>query len=365
MKRRFNKNDYSTILVLLPILVVLYYLYLFFDFLFDNIEVVLQTLVVSAIIVVIIVAVVLVFCFCIKHTNKKYDKFVYKHSIVVKQLLEINSNYQFLNINDCNYQFKYDNEIFFDTITPKDYLIYQLQYSYNDVKTAILSANENAKNYVNYQHDLKAINGYRKYDVDKLPLFKFLLYKKEEKIFNNLVQNPKIDFKISVRLILTNIHGFYKTDKKDIFNSIEISKYLEYFKDKSGFYYKNDEIWQSICKVERGKVTNKLRFFVYIRDRNRCVKCGSKYDLEVDHIFPISKGGKSTPDNLQTLCHNCNTLKSNDIENGAIDPKIKRINEQSICPICGAPTVLKRGKYSEFIGCTRYPDCKYTKSINR
>ena len=37
-------------------------------------------------------------------------------------------------------------------------------------------------------------------------------------------------------------------------------------------------------------------------------------DLEVDHIIPISKGGKSTYDNLQTLCHRCNVRKGAKIE---------------------------------------------------
>ncbi|MCC6294516.1 MAG: HNH endonuclease [Bryobacterales bacterium] len=32
--------------------------------------------------------------------------------------------------------------------------------------------------------------------------------------------------------------------------------------------------------------------------------------LEVDHILPWSKGGKSTIDNLQTLCSACNEGKS-------------------------------------------------------
>lgn len=30
--------------------------------------------------------------------------------------------------------------------------------------------------------------------------------------------------------------------------------------------------------------------------------------------MPISKGGKTEPDNLQTLCHDCNIRKGNDID---------------------------------------------------
>jgi 5-methylcytosine-specific restriction endonuclease McrA len=31
--------------------------------------------------------------------------------------------------------------------------------------------------------------------------------------------------------------------------------------------------------------------------------------LEVDHIMPVSKGGLSVPQNLQTLCWKCNRTK--------------------------------------------------------
>lgn len=44
-----------------------------------------------------------------------------------------------------------------------------------------------------------------------------------------------------------------------------------------------------------------------------CAGCGNKYPnrimLQVDHITPMNKGGKTTPDNLQVLCRVCNGEK--------------------------------------------------------
>lgn len=57
-----------------------------------------------------------------------------------------------------------------------------------------------------------------------------------------------------------------------------------------------------------------MRFAIFRRDGERCKRCGSRHNLEIDHIVPISKGGKSTYDNLQTLCHSCNMEKGTDIE---------------------------------------------------
>ncbi|MBO5777220.1 MAG: HNH endonuclease [Clostridia bacterium] len=40
-----------------------------------------------------------------------------------------------------------------------------------------------------------------------------------------------------------------------------------------------------------------------------CGKVFHQNVLEIDHIKPIAKGGKTTIDNLQTLCHDCNVKK--------------------------------------------------------
>lgn len=68
-------------------------------------------------------------------------------------------------------------------------------------------------------------------------------------------------------------------------------------------------------KIERSKMTNELRDAVLKRDNWTCQNCGRSIfeepdlKLEVDHIIPISKGGKTEPKNLQTLCKKCNREK--------------------------------------------------------
>lgn len=52
-----------------------------------------------------------------------------------------------------------------------------------------------------------------------------------------------------------------------------------------------------------------LRWQVFERDGFQCKHCGSKHFLRADHIFPESKGGKATLENLQTLCRSCNSKK--------------------------------------------------------
>jgi len=44
-----------------------------------------------------------------------------------------------------------------------------------------------------------------------------------------------------------------------------------------------------------------------------CKRCGRSFPIdimEVDHIVPVSKGGKDNPANLRLLCPTCNRKKS-------------------------------------------------------
>ena len=77
--------------------------------------------------------------------------------------------------------------------------------------------------------------------------------------------------------------------------------------------------------VENDKTVN-LRVLIK-RDKNKCAICGCQCDLydytvtesgaiicgdkypSIDHIYPLSKGGSNTWDNVQLACKKCNTIK--------------------------------------------------------
>jgi DNA topoisomerase I len=49
------------------------------------------------------------------------------------------------------------------------------------------------------------------------------------------------------------------------------------------------------------------------------------------------------------------TVKRSDVTQEALD---------EACPTCGKPLSIRLGRYSRFIGCTGYPDCSYTRSLD-
>ncbi len=60
---------------------------------------------------------------------------------------------------------------------------------------------------------------------------------------------------------------------------------------------------------ERDVIPSSVRREVWRRDGGRCSKCGSRENLEYDHIIPISKGGSNTARNIELLCEGCNRSK--------------------------------------------------------
>ena len=76
----------------------------------------------------------------------------------------------------------------------------------------------------------------------------------------------------------------------------------------------------AFAKEQRVLMTKKLRESIKNRDNFTCCNCGNSIYhepnllLEIDHIIPVAKGGRTTEDNLQTLCWKCNRVKSDKLE---------------------------------------------------
>ena len=64
-------------------------------------------------------------------------------------------------------------------------------------------------------------------------------------------------------------------------------------------------------------IPQRVKDEVYLRDKGRCTyrspdgrRCGSKRDLQVDHIVPFARGGDDSPSNLRLLCGKHNRLEA-------------------------------------------------------
>lgn len=73
--------------------------------------------------------------------------------------------------------------------------------------------------------------------------------------------------------------------------------------------FKTPEAIMSYEQTTREVIPENIRSQVWRRDLGKCVTCGSKQNLQFDHIIPVSKGGATSALNLQLLCRSCNQKK--------------------------------------------------------
>jgi ATP adenylyltransferase len=73
------------------------------------------------------------------------------------------------------------------------------------------------------------------------------------------------------------------------------------------------DIWEYRF-LDADQISGSLRNRVLKEAKGRCALCGISIKdrpMDVDHIIPRSKGGKTTYENLQVLCSKCNRAKGN------------------------------------------------------
>lgn len=265
------------------------------------------------IVILLIVLIVIAVLLARYLMQKKYNDFVLHYSVCLKQLNELNSQYNFYPDVNLNQSHIYDNEKLFNTVSCRDYLIYQLQYIRQTVFSQIKKISINRQQYPEYIAKVNSVTQFGQFEtsIGKLNMDK-LLQKEKELIKKRTLSAPITQFVLIVTLYCSTLNGRVYDEKSATFNAKDIYALVKRLDNKSGDFYNDREIWDALCRVERAKVSNKMRFSIYARDGHRCCKCGisDRYALlEIDHIIPISKGGKSTYDNLQTLCHKCNKEK--------------------------------------------------------
>lgn len=256
-----------------------------------------------------------------KRRNRKYVDFVNEHSLAIRAIKELNSKYKFSSIYPLIYKNCYDSTRNFENVSCKDYLIYQFHLNTLSVRRIIKSRNNNISKEIDYKSKVDlAKDKLGNFDVSIEDLDEEKLRNIESIVFNDLIEKVNTDFYAEVHLYLTRGRMHRVVDEKkesfDLNEIIDVLKSIDSSKVIDGRRFYSGEVWDSIKRVERAKVSKELRQEIFERDGYTCVNCGSteKESLEIDHIMPISKGGKTEPSNLQTLCRNCNIRKGNDID---------------------------------------------------
>ena len=99
---------------------------------------------------------------------------------------------------------------------------------------------------------------------------------------------------------------------------------------------RGDKVWAHRRRGHR-PVPGSVRYKVLSAAKFRCELCGVSADeknLEVDHIFPKSLGGKDDITNYQALCYTCNAGKRNTDDTDFRDFKLMFESHEDGCLFC-------------------------------
>ena len=292
-----------------------------------------------------------------EETKKK----VLSSSSKIAALVKLNQEIAF---HDIGYRFyfsrHYDNKNNFNRVEPSFIMTAEIKSNIDFYSDYANKIKENRNKYNFYQQQIQTIlvtQSVIDYDVMRISQSVYDRY--ERKLFSKYVLSPVIDCQFMTKMTYSSPKGQVNLSKSASFNFDEMFVCLESVSrtniDRSTY--------SRLIAVERGEISDSLRYDILHRDNFACVICGASQRfgvrLHVDHIIPVSKGGKSTPDNLRTLCERCNIGKSNKIETTP-----NQMQNTAICNFCGSNLVLRKGKYGDFYGCVNYPKCRFTKKID-
>lgn len=96
------------------------------------------------------------------------------------------------------------------------------------------------------------------------------------------------------------------------FNSSDPDEKEEHLKDIKRFDEGEDDIL--VTRREYNGMRDALLALLIERDGYYCRRCNATENITIDHIVPVSKGGKNITSNLQLLCKSCNSKKGAKME---------------------------------------------------
>ena len=315
------------------------------------------------ILVAIIVSIVLLVVILIR--EKKINDKVLMSSQRIASLLALNEETMFHQITDHFEILKhYDNKSNYNRIEPAYLMTSEIRSNITFFSDYVSKVRENQNKNIQYQNDIQNILS-TEYFVDyaELNLSEDTYQRHEEKLLKKRILSPVIDCSFTVTMSYSSPKGKVNLSKDDRFTFDDLFACFESVSRS----HLDKGTYSRLVAVERGEISDSLRYDILSRDNFTCVICGASSKqgarLHVDHIVPVSKGGKSEPSNLRTLCERCNIGKSNKIETASSQLVNSTLNDSFICEKCGAKLILRNGKYGEFYGCSNYPNCKFTKKI--
>lgn len=318
MGRRYRKNSYEFGLNI-PYILAFIALYLFFmivSFILKYKNIIINILIISTIVFIIVLLIIKRNKIIEIFNNIKNKKILkkLKNTTLYEKIKELNNKYKFEKLDVISYNHYVKSKIYLQNINFDDYLILTIDKNYDEIQNYRTKYYNILKEYDNYEKEYNNLIQFININESKNLKLNQEQYKKYQEL---LLENNKIKLNINFGI---DININYSSKKEYVKKSIHKCYFISDFNEIYNRYNEmknNGKIMKINSEIERSKINSSIRYDVLKRDNYRCKICGrgSKdgVKLHVDHIIPVSKGGKTEMNNLQTLCSDCNIGKSNKI----------------------------------------------------
>lgn len=235
-----------------------------------------------------------------------------KKSNLYPNIICLNNKYYFEDLDYFydSYQVRFKSNI--KTCNIDDYLLMTINNKYNSLKKYKLEYDRLNSMYNQYLKEYSSLAQFINEEEARNLKINIKKYKKYQNlIFEENKIKRDYTFKVIIYINYRSKKGLVREKRYKVYDKIQFSKIMKQYLEMK----KNGKLIEISYRIERSKMSESLRYDVFKRDNYRCCICGmSSKDgvkLQVDHIIPVSKGGKTEMSNLQTLCSRCNIGKSN------------------------------------------------------
>ena len=348
MRRRSYKSDFDTIItgiVLVCIMVPIAIVYILITTIMDFIPTILPIILIIAIIIMSCYLLIILYEF-IFYNSSTFKNIFNKVSLLVNNCNELNAYIESLKhsyVNYRKYNYGYSNYYDDSNYNFKRKKLKNIKFD-DYIFDCSLTIAKNSKN-----QPYKYLCKYFNIDISESTLTDF------EKILGNFLsveQGKKLlvdERDRIIKLISKDVPWIFRTFRRSVLyeklgildiniNEYYFPKFIFRYISAGGNSSMINEITLDITNLQgfieflnlsihrknsisyqRALMTSQLREKIKIRDNYTCKQCGlSIFDepnllLEIDHIIPLSKDGKTTVENLQTLCWKCNRKKGSKI----------------------------------------------------
>ncbi len=202
---------------------------------------------------------------------------------------------------------------------------------------------------------------------------------KEKYVINNLLLQLDNGKTSQIDHVVINTYGVHVIETKNYAGRIygndsqhEWTQVLNYGKVKNHFYNPVKQNFTHIYAIRQllPEETPIYSLIVFVKSNIEYIKSNF-----VCSPWSINKKMNKNSEVLLSLEEMKNIYdiliannKSNEISNREHVKNIKDMKEDienNICPRCKGKLIEKKGKYGKFLACSNYPDCKFTKQIDK